>query len=53
MGGPLHQYRSGADLLKKDLGVVVDEKLTMSQCDIVAKKASGLLGCIKKNVTSK
>jgi len=32
----------------------VDDKLTMSQqCTLVAKKASGILECIKKSVTSK
>ncbi|PKU26885.1 hypothetical protein llap_22811 [Limosa lapponica baueri] len=49
----------GADLLesssaKRDLGVLVDKKLTMSQqCALVAKKASGLLGCTKKSVASR
>ena len=43
---PMHQYRLGAELLdgssvKKDLGVLVDSKLTLSQhCALVAKKAT-------------
>ncbi|PKU46941.1 hypothetical protein llap_2776 [Limosa lapponica baueri] len=55
----MHQYRLGADLLEssseeKDLGVPVDNRMTMSQkCAFVAKKANGLLGCIKKSVTSR
>ncbi|PKU45747.1 hypothetical protein llap_3957 [Limosa lapponica baueri] len=54
---PLHQYRLGADLLKstseeKDLGVLVDNKMAMSrQCALVAEKANGILGYIKKSVT--
>jgi len=56
---PLHQYRFGADLLgsssvERDLVVLVDDKLTMSQqCALVAKKANGILGCIKKSVASR
>jgi len=56
---PIHQYRPGADLLEsssveRDLGVLVDDKLTMSQqCVLVAKKASCILGCIKRSVASR
>ncbi|PKU34493.1 hypothetical protein llap_15203 [Limosa lapponica baueri] len=56
---PLHQDRLGADLLEstseeKDLGVLVDNRMTMSQqCALVAKKANGILGCIRKSVTSR
>jgi len=55
----MHKYKLGADLLgsspvEKDLGSLVDYKLTMNQqCALAAKKASGILGCIKKNVTSR
>ncbi|GAB0180014.1 mitochondrial enolase superfamily member 1 [Grus japonensis] len=56
---PKHQYRLGVDLLgrssaEKDLGVLVDNKLSMSQqCALVAKKANGILGCIQKSVASR
>jgi len=50
----------GADLLEspaalwRDLGVLVDDKVTMSQqCALVAKKANGILGCIKKSVATR
>jgi len=55
----MHQYRLGVDLLEsssaeRDLGVLVDDKLTTSeQRVLVAKKANGLLGCIKKSVASR
>ena len=50
----MHQCRLGGDLLEKssvqkDLGVLVDNRLAMSQqCALVAKAAKGTLGCIKK-----
>ncbi|GAB0190530.1 mitochondrial enolase superfamily member 1 [Grus japonensis] len=53
---PRHQYRLGVDLLGssavvKDLGVLVDSKLSVSQqCSLVAKKANGILGCIRKSM---
>jgi len=56
---PMHQYRLGANLLEstsveRDWGVLVDDRLSMSQqCALVAKKANGILGCIKKSVPSR
>jgi len=56
---PMHHYRFGADLLEsssaeRDLGVLVDDRMTMSQhCALAAKKAHGILGCIRRSVASR
>jgi len=40
--------------VERNLGLLGDDKLTMSQqCALVAEKANGILGCIKKSVASR
>ncbi|KAK4827003.1 hypothetical protein QYF61_013137 [Mycteria americana] len=55
----MHQYILGAtqlenSLAEKDLGILVDTKLNMSQqCAPAAKEANGILGCIRQNIAGR
>jgi len=56
---PMHQYRLRNDLLEsssaeRDMGVLGDDRLTRSQqCVLAAKKANGILGCIKRTMAGR
>ena len=55
----LHSYKMGdiwlsKTMSEKDLGIVVDPKLNMSQqCDVATQKANVILGCINRSIVSK
>ena len=58
-GNPHYQYKLGNERIdhscaEKDVGILVDRKLDMSQqCALVAQKANCVLDCTNRNVASR
>ena len=47
----MEDTRLGNTTCKKDLEIVIDHKLNMSQqCDVATKKANAILGCINRSI---
>ena len=55
----IHKYRMGdtwldSSICERDLDVLVDNKLNLSQqCNMAAKKANAMLGCIARSIESR
>ncbi|KAK4823157.1 hypothetical protein QYF61_026933 [Mycteria americana] len=48
-----YQFRLGSGSLARCFGVLVDNKLTMSQCTLMAKMGKSILGCMRRSIVSR